>query len=150
MAVKLAWFSSVTHLTTLTSLRAYFRDRPVMAFWRVVFMGVTLLLLVIALIPTGYTSDLPRYNDIPATCLYSKGYLFPNFNRPLIAFSLIILLTSYVTRVVKLFTPLSDLAHRLLRVAPGNLLKKCFILTKKQRDNNASKALEKITWASLQ
>ena len=149
-AVKLAWFSSVTHLTTLTSLRAYFRDRPVMAFWRVVFMGVTLLLLMTALIPTGYTSDFPGYNDIPAACLYSKGPSLGYFNGPLIAFSLIFLLTSYVTRVVKLFTPLSNLAHKWLRVAPGNLLKKFYILTKKQRDNDASRVLEKITWASLQ
>lgn len=55
--VQLAWFSSMTHLTTLTSLRAYFREHSKIAFWRLVFMGVTLLLLVAALVPTGYADD---------------------------------------------------------------------------------------------
>lgn len=45
MIVDLAWFSALTHLTALTSLRHYFRRRPAMAMWRVGFMGVTLILL---------------------------------------------------------------------------------------------------------
>lgn len=149
ITVQLAWFSSVTHLTTLTSLRAHFREHPVMAFWRVLFMGVMLLLLVIALVPTGYFSDTSGNTEsYPAICLYSEGKLFP-FNKPVVAFSLIILLTSYPTRVVKLFTPLSDLAHKSLRTAPGNFLKTCFDRTKRLRADSSG-VMEKKAWTSLQ
>ncbi|MCJ1262455.1 hypothetical protein MMC22_002325 [Lobaria immixta] len=130
VTVQLAWFSSTTHLTTLTSLRAYFRERPRMAFWRIFFMGVTLLLLAIALGPTGYISNNDDDDDdldtkaAPAVCLYLNGHLFGSLNTVLVTLSLLILLTSYVTRVVKLFTPLSNLAKEYLRTAPGNLMEK--------------------------
>src|SRR5450756_522457 len=52
--VYLAWFSSLTHMTTLTALRHFFREQPTLAYWRLFFMGCTIVLLVIALIPTGY------------------------------------------------------------------------------------------------
>lgn len=52
--VDLAWFSALTHLAALTSLRHYFRRRPAMAVWRVLFMGITLVLLSSAFYPTGY------------------------------------------------------------------------------------------------
>lgn len=83
--VDLAWFSSLTHLTALTSLRYYFRRRPAMAIWRVTFMGLTLLLLASALQPTGYVpsdtlsglvyTDTPerlrKYLSTPALCLFN-------------------------------------------------------------------------------
>lgn len=86
MIVDLAWFSSLTHLTALTSLRYYFRRRPAMAKWRVIFMGLTLLLLASALQPTGYvpsdinspliyadtTERLHNYLAGPAICLYNS------------------------------------------------------------------------------
>lgn len=88
--VDLAWFSALTHLTALTSLRHYFRRRPAMALWRVVFMGITLVLLGSALYPAGYvpqsfTRDTDLYPtpiqtnaaftgllSCPAICLFNK------------------------------------------------------------------------------
>lgn len=80
MIVDLAWFSALTHLATLTSLRHYFRRRPAMAVSRVILMGITLVLLVSALGPTGYvpqygyiyTKSTARFNQFlssPALCL---------------------------------------------------------------------------------
>jgi hypothetical protein len=54
IVVYLAWFSSLTHLTTLTALRAFFRDQLTLAYRRVFFMGCTIVLLATALAPTGY------------------------------------------------------------------------------------------------
>lgn len=131
-----------------------------MAFWRVFFMGVTLLLLVIALVPTGHfydngavvvSKDAHESYDADgaqAICLYSEGKLL-RFNKPVVAFSLIILLISYPTRVVRLSTPLSDLAHKSLRTAPGNFLKTCFDRTKRLRAKSSG-VMEKTVWASLQ
>ena len=59
MVVNLAWFSAITHLATLTSLRQYFRDHSYMAACRATVMGILLILLSIAFVPTGY---LPQIN----------------------------------------------------------------------------------------
>lgn len=138
----------MTHLTTLTSLHAYYRERPMMAFWRVFFMGLMLLLLVIALIPSGHLASIWG-SFIPAVCLYSEWHAFGVFNKPIVAFSLVMLLTSYSTRVVKLFTPLSGFAHKWLRIAPGNLLKNCFDRAQRLRDRSSG-VMEKYLWTSLQ
>ena len=161
--VDLAWFSALTHLTVLTSLRYYFRRRPAMAIWRVIFMGVTLILLGSALYPVGY---IPQYYDqldkpyptpihaepgfvglmsSPAICLMSSrrrtelavtlGSLSASvegseqldtiplpFNTMLVALSLAYFAVGYVTRVTRLFAPLSDRANAWFRVAPVNLM----------------------------
>ena len=140
VAVDLAWFSSLTHLTTLTSLRAYFRKRPQLAFWRLFLMGVNLLLLVTAMAPTGYISYTYLDYSTPAKCLYSKTswtaatrYTFRGFanleevkiifNTALVVLTLVFLLTSFGTRSIRLFTPLSKFARRWLRIVPGNFIK---------------------------
>ena len=51
--VYLVWFSSLTHLTTLTVLRQYFRDNSTIRLWRAVFMLIIVVMLDIALVPTG-------------------------------------------------------------------------------------------------
>ena len=46
----LAWFSSLTHLTTLTVLRQYFRENFAARFWRSILMLVTVTMLGIGLV----------------------------------------------------------------------------------------------------
>jgi hypothetical protein len=92
IVVYLAWFSSLTHLTTLTALRNFFRDQRTLAYWRVFFIGCLIVLLATSLIPTGYISTpsgqwaeptsvnitmqlLTMPLSVPAQCLYSiNGY----------------------------------------------------------------------------
>jgi arginine exporter protein ArgO len=52
--VYLAWFSSLTHLCCLTFLRNYLFNHPGQRLWRLVSMFVIVLMLVVALVPTGY------------------------------------------------------------------------------------------------
>jgi hypothetical protein len=52
--VQLAWFSSITHLCCLTALRNYFRHNALGYFWRLPGMIVLIVMLIIALIPTGH------------------------------------------------------------------------------------------------
>ena len=73
--VSLAWFSSLTHLATLTSLRDYFRARPAMAMCRAGFMGAVLVTLAISFGTTGY---IPQFGSTespswPAGCLFSPS-----------------------------------------------------------------------------
>ena len=90
--VALAWFSVLTHLATLTSLRHFFRSRPVMATSRVILMGIVLVLLSVAMVPTGFEpqnfakstpADLrgdgpgnrpaSYFLSVPTLCLYSTS-----------------------------------------------------------------------------
>ncbi|KAF3033304.1 hypothetical protein E8E12_000501 [Didymella heteroderae] len=52
--VQLAWFSSITHLCCLTALRNYFRRNTLGYSWRLPGMIILIVMLVIALIPTGH------------------------------------------------------------------------------------------------
>ncbi|KAL8667530.1 MAG: hypothetical protein Q9168_007255 [Polycauliona sp. 1 TL-2023] len=90
--VDLAWFSALAHLATLTSLRHFFRERPIVALFRVFGMGLVLTLLSMAYYPTGYMeyifdylpSDLEDFESpmnnpptyfmsLPTKCLYSAS-----------------------------------------------------------------------------
>ncbi|KAL9601181.1 MAG: hypothetical protein Q9219_002681 [cf. Caloplaca sp. 3 TL-2023] len=87
--VDLAWFSALTHLSTLTSLRQHSRSYPGIAIFRIFVMGIVLVLLSLAFVPTGYawqrdgdaiqsyvdpTKDLYAYfMSCPAACLFTPS-----------------------------------------------------------------------------
>lgn len=77
---RLAWFSSLTHLSCLTLLRNYLHNHPAQRHWRMLFMFVLVVMLVTAMVPTGiydwlgYPSGFepsPTKNDF-AICYFSK------------------------------------------------------------------------------
>lgn len=134
--VDLAWFSTLSHLATLTALRGYFRKQPRMAACRAVFMGVLLVLLAMALGPTRYISQYAT-SPVPVKCLYSPtaytdirkavgNQLPPDglqaYNKPLIVLSLAFLVLSYVTRVIRIFDTASTRAQYWLGYFPGRQL----------------------------
>lgn len=138
--VDLAWFSTLSHLATLTALRGYFRKQTRMAVCRTVFMGLVLVLPATALGPTGYISQFAT-SPVPAKCLYSPtaytditkavGYQFsPDalqaYNKPLIVMSLAFLVSSYVTRVIRMFDTASMRAQDWLRHFPGRQFRKLY------------------------
>jgi hypothetical protein len=51
--VYLTWFSSLTHLSCLTFLRNYLYNHPGERLWRLIGMGVLVVMLIAALLPTG-------------------------------------------------------------------------------------------------
>ena len=168
VVVYLAWFSSLTHLTTLTALRAFFRKQPMLAYWRAFFMGCTIVLLGTALAPTGYVSQNANQKialAVPALCLFSTaGYneassslsigevdssvsLEP-FNSLFISTSLMFLVVSYTSRVVSLFKHTSDIAREQLRIRPGNRLKRLILLILKRSDDSKWAIFSKL-WIML-
>lgn len=50
---RLAWFSSLTHLSCLTLLRNYLRNRPAQRHWRLISMAILTIILLVAIVPTG-------------------------------------------------------------------------------------------------
>lgn len=116
--VYLAWFSSLTHLCCLTFLRNYLFNHPGQRLWRLVSMFIIVVMLVVALVPTGYLDWLYlSWKDIsqspassPAICFYGKQSLPPDLGSnsylSMIISSLLLLL-GYITRVIKLHKMLS-------------------------------------------
>ena len=130
--VYLAWFSSLTHLATLTVLRQYFREHPTIRTWRVCLMLFMLLPLSVALLPTGngdwFTASYDYYGARPAICgfrnLAPSEFKADIYSTPTMVLSLLVLASSYITRVVKLLPDTAAFARRWLRTKPSNVLKK--------------------------
>jgi hypothetical protein len=130
---NLAWFSTITHLITLTSLRNLIRSNNVMRWIRVIFMGILTINLMFVMGGTGYllvgTNNIP--NSFPALCLYQPQHTWidpfnpgqssrQSYNGPYIALSYTILLFGYLSRVFTLFRNDNEpLFHRWLSVLRG-------------------------------
>ena len=118
--VYLAWFSSFTHLSLLTVLRAYFHEHAGIRNWRLALMTATIALLTAVLIPTGvsrwqYSSLL----GVPAICYFYKlktknafNFEFGSTEAISMLVSIFILIFSSLTRAIKLSTAASALSKR--------------------------------------
>ena len=116
VAVDLALFSSITHLTTLTCLRNYFRKRKSLRTMRLIFMGTIGLMLSVALGITGYEVDAV---SIPAWCLFQTKSIndetrFP-YNWLYMCILLSYLTVSYISRAIQLFPQLTSWRTPFLR-----------------------------------
>ena len=134
LIVDLAWFSSVTHLTTLTCLRYYFQERQGLAILRVICMAVMAGMLSCALATTGFLGDSDFSDDYPAWCLFHReflktatGELFAGtydgvgdawhdyYNSAYVALVLLFLFVSYGVRVIQLFPSILDKIRKNVR-----------------------------------
>ena len=119
IVVDLAFFSSTTHLTTLTCLRTYFKVRRILRLIRLLSMAVVAVMLACALYSTGYLNGIPTSPDLaklemsfPAWCLYHRDAMHEyqkdngiiNFNSAYIVIVLTYLSFSYLTRSIHLFS----------------------------------------------
>jgi hypothetical protein len=123
--VYLAWFSSLTHLCCLTFLRNYLFNHPGQHLWRLVSMFIIIIMLVVALVPTGYfnwlgDSSTEEQMLLPppssyAICFFGQQppapsggpeRFLPNSYISMIVSSLLLLL-GFLTRVIRLHKTLS-------------------------------------------
>lgn len=160
--VSLAWFSSLTHLTTLTSLRDYFRSRHGMAVGRSIFIGIVVVLLAAASGPTGYVSQ-DQTNPMPAICMFSSkrrmevsnstfqnsdGYDgFLKYNFPFVVLSMAFLIPIYIIRVISLFLETS--LPEQLKPKIGNLFKNSYAFAELQRQKKTRFNPLKVFWNIL-
>jgi hypothetical protein len=133
ITIYLVWFSSFTHLATLTFLRRYLYENVPLRSWRLGLMTVLIASLVIALIPTGNPVWLPESNfaGIPAWCLFNYSdhdfadpwyhTLDPNGS---VVLSILVLVFSYAARAIKMFRWSSIQSRLYLRTKPGNTITK--------------------------
>ena len=132
------WFSSLTHLTTLTVLRQYFRETPAIRSWRAALMLVTMIMLSVALLPTGddywivfWDPAVPgsMLAGLPVRCFYQRfatkhafshdGPYLEFTNERVMVISILILILGYMTRIIKLSSRATDITIYWLRLAPG-------------------------------
>lgn len=133
---NLAWFSSVTHIATLTSLRKYFQQRLTLAYFRTTAMAINLILLGIASGPANLIKGRVSIRDEgnpdlrPVKCFYEMGFNEMDYvqnlqlNGPILIASLTFLVVSYTIRVIRISTTCSRITRKWLKDKPGDWLKK--------------------------
>lgn len=113
---RLAWFSSLTHLTCLTLLRNYLHNRPARRQWRLISMFILLIMLVVAMVPTGnyewsVSNDWSDSNGGYPPSPDPRDYAICHFSQPplvgtaaTVSMSIFVLLSTlgFLIRVVKL------------------------------------------------
>jgi hypothetical protein len=125
--VNLAWFSTVTHLITLTVLRDQRSSDIHLKSLRAVGMGALMVLLLCAMWPVGYltTSAFTQPSEaFPAWCLYQPSLTWNNqdgfelsksYNWLYILYANGLIIFSFSTRVILLFSERSSIAHIIFR-----------------------------------
>ena len=137
--VYLAWFSSLTHLTTLTILRKYFRDNPGPRLWRTFLMLFMVTMLGIALLPTGDALWFGDFSDgfsdgspgIPALCFFKRliaqssehRFEYDRESTPSMLISMMVLFSGYLTRLIRLSKQATAFTKLWIRTKPGRVLK---------------------------
>ena len=133
--VYLVWFSSLSHLTTLTLLRQYFSANARSRKMRLVLMSLMALLMLIALLPTGnpqWISDGNRFlGGVAASCYFKKlgkkdsyRLLSDSGQGISLAFSVVILTCSFWIRIIRLSPNASAAVRCWLRDKPSYCLEK--------------------------
>lgn len=130
MAVYLSWLSNITHATGLTFLRQYLSANPSQRTFRFIFMAILFLLLIVALIPTGFFEwNSHEYRQSPyafARCFFATRVpLVPGVPRPpaglpegsgtTMILTICLLTYTFMTRIVKVSDIWSAHIRRLLR-----------------------------------
>ncbi|EQB55227.1 hypothetical protein CGLO_04880 [Colletotrichum gloeosporioides Cg-14] len=125
IAVFLAWFSTVTHLSGLTVLRTHLNTYVWSKHLRFSLMFLLLILLLVGIVPTGFFSLRNKNFSSPAVCYFDLKYGFWRFNETLsqsdfpeaqlertpayqaMVYSMVLLVLGFGTRSMKLLHPLS-------------------------------------------
>ncbi|KAF0320785.1 hypothetical protein GQ607_012019, partial [Colletotrichum asianum] len=148
LAVYLAWFSAVTHLSGLTVLRTHLNKYIWAKYVRYGLMLSLLVLLVVGMVPTGLFSDLSK----PALCyFYQSGNTLQRETRKeddpdwqAMVLSVFLLIFGFVTRSIKLFRPFSATLRTRLRQPIGDWSKKRLKSLARPRSSHAQLELLRI------
>ncbi|KAF4821669.1 hypothetical protein CGCTS75_v010962 [Colletotrichum tropicale] len=125
IAVFLAWFSTVTHLSGLEVLRTHLNTYVWSKHLRFSLMFLLLILLLVGIVPTGFFSLRNKNFSSPAVCYFDLKYGFWRFKETLrqsdfpemqlertpayqaMVYSMVLLVLGFGTRSMKLLHPLS-------------------------------------------
>lgn len=141
IAVYLAWFANLTHLSTLAFLRGHLHRNPTERNWRVASMFVMFLLLLVAQFPTAFfnwsdnlsiakPSSFARcFFDLKTVQGRSPSHLWAEISSTNAcmgtALSMIMLLSTLFTRIVKVSKMLSSFVRFHFRERLSSIAKRC-------------------------
>ena len=159
ITIDLAWFSSMTHLTTLTCLRRHFQERLALRLSRMICMIIVAAMLSLTLFSTGWTMGVFVPYALPAQCLYHSSIMKAVvtsidednetigglFNSVYVAASLIFIGLSYVTRMILLFPSASEALRAAIRTRPSRIAKRFLGRLSHQR-SRSSEHWSKVLW----
>lgn len=149
IVVDLAWFSSITHLTTLTCLRHYFREHPTPRIVRLMCMGIIAVMLTCALGSTGYWNNWNSslLDGYPAQCFYhpDSELTKQGYNGVYIALAAALLGISYIIRIPQLFESTSKRIKYHVRTRPSKFLKR-LVVDARKRAATAPKRFARLFW----
>ena len=138
VAVDLALFSSITHLTTLTCLRDYFRQRKSLRTIRLIFMATIGVMLSAALGTTGY---VVYANSMAAWCLFQTSLMNHktdhHYNWLYMCILLSCLIVSYISRAVQLFPQPTSWKRRFQGRIPNDFPRTLRYLRKQALDSKS-------------
>lgn len=152
LTFDLAWFLSITHLTTLTCLRHYLQKRPSLRAWRLLCMAMTAVMLATSLGSTGFI-DVNTNPSFPALCLFRpkdfrSSVVNGSYDGWYIGVTLSFLVISYLTRIMQLFPGTTDIVYDYFRVKPRGKVQTRLDAVK-SRANHSSSNVSKVQWAIL-
>ena len=105
LIVQLAWFASITHLSALSFLRHYLHNHKTERTLRITLMLVLLVLLSVAVGPTGHfewsTGIWGR--SMPAKCSFHKRMNTSTTAFQSMIITITLLIYGYLIRIAKLF-----------------------------------------------
>jgi hypothetical protein len=115
--ISMAWFSTVTHLLTLTILREEAKPNKTLRIIRITAMAALILMIVYGMVPIGYTMTLTGiWPSTPTWCFFHPGvtedvavqesgvWQSLSYNWEYMLFSGGILILGFLTRVLLLFS----------------------------------------------
>ncbi|KAL8714638.1 MAG: hypothetical protein Q9220_001587 [cf. Caloplaca sp. 1 TL-2023] len=121
LASDLAWFSSNTHLTTLTVIHDYLIERKTLRNWRVMLMLAIFTMMMACTILEGHISWFDSWN-CPAQCLFDdvRGNIGGEPQKSMIA-NIVLLVYGYTDAILGVTR--SDQMDALLYERPVNKMK---------------------------
>jgi len=129
MMVRVAWFSTITHLGALSCLRSYLYQNQFKRTVRLFFMGCLAVMLIHA---TLATADIGMHNDMPAVCFLNISQSPTGLKDLDVVVSVLILGYNIFLRILKLHRTtsqrLSPVVKRLFRFLARPIIK--FILAR--------------------
>ena len=102
LIVQLAWFAAITHLSALSFLRHYLHNRKKERTWRITLMLVLLILLSVAVGPTGQFEWSRWGPGTPAKCSFHKRMSTGTTAFQSMIITIAMLIYGYLIRIAKM------------------------------------------------
>ncbi|KAE8381667.1 hypothetical protein BDV26DRAFT_72326 [Aspergillus bertholletiae] len=113
--VYLAWFSSLTQFCSITFLRNYLYNHSGQRLWRMMSMVIIVVMLGVAIYPTGSFERISSSPGTPAQCYFGKKSDKDSFAFQAMVISIFSICLACVAHIVRLYKPLSTLLVRYRR-----------------------------------